>query len=1599
MLKKDKNGNTTLDMVAHESAFKDALGFRNDIFDSTGSVTLDLNTDNFGVQVDNVDHIEGGNDSTRQLKMLILGTIDKNKTYRGVTGSEIIDTITRLEATNIRTSLAELKRKLDIKNNAEFGTFISDAITKRNATVNVEESLSLEDGDFKYALDGSLSVQIENLISSVYTSNAIKQEFEIGGDAVQATSLGFQVKSKFKNLLEQQKNLTKDELTIQKRLQWIKPNKENGYIEFAECAMPAWTSKFFDEKGFLIDAENIPEALRQLIIYRIPTEGLHSMLPIRVVEFLPPTMGNFILLPLEITKQFGSDFDFDKVYFIGKDFYKTINEDKEVVFEEYKYYPNEEDTTLRYGQYLRYANKKREYPMDFEFFAKLPIEEQNPKASRDNEIINQYFNILTELSNLNLLIKPSGFKALVDFKNDNFGSKQEIDFFSSNNQRQIKKRSHTSITIKGQAALHVSGHSFGVLMDLNTASYIKEKQKDGTYKSYLDLNKTINIDGKKRTDFHRLYNDGGKLIANELGSLLAATLDDLKFDILAYLNINSYTMDTLATIMRSGVETNDSLTFIGQPALKELAKALEGNESKIKEFNQGRVDVDTLISIYKDKAKSALSKLEDKDNPEVSDLYDKIEDPNFYVSTKEIFKYVNNFDFNEFEKTASPKELLNYFSNQARVLIQFKSAEIISKELVKANKFFAINKEVGPNIEDIISKQYILEDLVNSKILNGFDLERNPSLNETWKVHLDALQWFSSYFPYGSESYKGVKEMFAYQQGSKNISEYPVKDRQYMNSFIRTFVDHGSTLFENVNEEYDNLLKTLPALVNKIFAFTDEEMFLGTISYNALRNNPFLKELKEYNDKDNDNYYLQLKGTRLELQIKNNVIAGLTSLYNSVDPEVKNFAINLIKHSFLTTGFFKGINSFSTLINPEILEELGYNNFRKNVIEELRIKGPLLDNKIIVEQMIMNNPRAFSKTFDPIMFIEDSSEGLPSTITTNINLIKAAKRTGDMQWTDEDGVTRNPMIISVIDKAKKMIKLYKRNDNVGTADDINEVATIVYDEITPLGKNGCVIEINTSETPKKSKLPDNDRGISSTDESTDVDGKITPVITDVKKDEEVVTKVNVATENKESPLPTTQPSTSVKQGALELYESDPKLAKQDIINNPSKHEFTKKEGNLIIEQSVSTGNDSATIQQWISSPDKAISFSKRVYIGPNNTASITLKRSGGISFFNDTSGVVDKEAKDKMLNLAETIKNHFPLIWDRIIEYSKTYKAVVINYDYGKELYKKADFLNAFDSFLYNNKLLSDAEFFEIMNFNDKKLISTQPSTSVENNLSNINNNNSLFRPDTKIKEKHFKNSNTVKVSEILDTISELNHPLSALATRLKSFSSINNVNVNLLPVSSFTKEVDLESSAYFSVNKNEINIAQFTNVKKGESEALLLHEILHALSYNALRKNGEYNEDFKALYNYSVDKLKGFDIKSEKGTYANYTIDEFFVSLFTDSKFIKQLKELPPIDIKKSDNLFEEIFDMILKYLGIEKGDSAYKQAFSVATNILEEERFNVNRSEDLFEMQKYEDSLNLNIETLDSPKFIDWYNNELENNPDLDAEEALEYYKKCKS
>jgi len=49
-----------------------------------------------------------------------------------------------------------------------------------------------------------------------------------------------------------------------------------------------------------------------MIGYRIPTEGHNSMIPIYVKGFLPSNGGTNIMLPSEVTKIMGLDFDIDK---------------------------------------------------------------------------------------------------------------------------------------------------------------------------------------------------------------------------------------------------------------------------------------------------------------------------------------------------------------------------------------------------------------------------------------------------------------------------------------------------------------------------------------------------------------------------------------------------------------------------------------------------------------------------------------------------------------------------------------------------------------------------------------------------------------------------------------------------------------------------------------------------------------------------------------------------------------------------------------------------------------------------------------------------------------------------------------------------------------------------------------------------------------------------------------------------------------------------------------------------------------------------------------------------------------------------------------
>lgn len=1009
-----------LDMIAFESAFKAAIGNRESV-DSEGGLILDLDMKNFMIQVDNPAHIlDEENDSIRQIKMLMLGNIDPDMSYSGKSGKDIIKEINDIEGFNINESLKDLTNLIKHDKTGKFKSYLKEMLTKRNATENMLEALNIVDGEFEYALDGGpTSVAMENLISSLFTNKVIKQSFD-GGSGVQASALGHRYKGG---------NPTLDKM--QSDLKYMV--EEDGTI-WSEAIMPAWSKEFFNEDG--THKDNIPDNLKQLLFYRIPTEGFHSMMAIKVKSFLPVEYGNTILMPYEVTTQFGADFDFDKVYFLSPHF-KT----------------NEDGTLEKIG-----------------YIDNVPLSE-NSKEARNNKILDNYLKVLSSKEILPLIMSPSGFDHLAKIKADI----DELDniqystrsFFSSVTQRDYKQRNHVGIGLKGQLALHVSGHSYATLLNL---SLIKSIPGTG-----VTAQTDISFNGTRETNLSKLYNFEGKLISKEVSALMAAILDDIKNPIIQALGINEFTADVWATIVRAGFSSKTAINFLTQPAIVELSAKLAENNYKIKSKDSKRNSVDTLLEDYQTRLKSVFSTLTEAQQAEIEkiDITDNNisdEDMEFYRHWKSV--NVNKLNPNE-GRTAEAKEqhnieLAKYYKFQLQVLNSYSSYDVIAKDLVKINRLFGVNKEIGPNFEDIVNKKYLMDEIEDKGFsISGLDrstLGKIKPLESAYKAHLATLEYLSKYFPYDSDAYREVKFNLIDNLHKKNgkaesLSKLPVKTRMLVNGFLRNYIDYKSSTFLALNskEVKEDLFTKTPKLLDDIKNIDNDANFFN----GALRKNVFIENLKSNFDEKSGLSFISLKTGKLDTQIKNNISESIFSLYKN--EATKPIVLDLIKHAFAASGFHRGLRTYYDLIPPVILKELGYSTYRKDVTSALnRSKFEITSSESdrIIDQLVRNFPSELTKTFDSIMF-KPSGKNLTITFPQAVNSGRVKELV--INYNDVISKEEPPIFVTymrVYDNKAKKSTLYKYDKGV-------------YKPISKLGKAGSMIEIDTTEDIENSLVKEN----------------------------------------------------------------------------------------------------------------------------------------------------------------------------------------------------------------------------------------------------------------------------------------------------------------------------------------------------------------------------------------------------------------------------------------------------------------------------------------------------------------------------------------------
>lgn len=443
----------------------------------------------------------------------------------------------------------------------------------------------------------------EQLINGLFKNRIVKQKFA-GGTLVQVSAFGFSDK------LKPPRGLTLEEaseILFKKDYYSLTGNQKqevNDYFEKnkdmilpAEIMIPAWSQHFFNEDGSVKDINELPKEIADVVGYRIPTEGKYSMLTAKVVGFTPTEMGSVILVPTEITKIAGSDFDVDKLYMMVSE----VGLDKE-------------------GKVYRVKGD--------------PSGKQ--KRQRDNSILDVFTDILRSPQIYHQTIKPGGFENLKRFKDEILAlegkSKLERLAISPMTMSDLYLANMASKKLIGVFANHTANHSMLEVLkdDVEIVLDVKDMDVMNPLNDVVKINNTEGASGN---------------ISDLLAEFLAASVDNVKDPIFSYLNINSLTADYIAYMVRTGMSLERVIYFINQPIIKEVAS--EYMNQGAKPFMLDRI-LAAVLTKYTEGKNYPERSLDVKELKSSIDINNKPED----------FKEIQIQVLREFKEMKDPKDRL-----------------------------------------------------------------------------------------------------------------------------------------------------------------------------------------------------------------------------------------------------------------------------------------------------------------------------------------------------------------------------------------------------------------------------------------------------------------------------------------------------------------------------------------------------------------------------------------------------------------------------------------------------------------------------------------------------------------------------------------------------------------------------------------------------------------------------------------------------------------------------------------------------------------------------------------------------------------------------
>lgn len=832
-----------------------------------------------------------------------------------VTGRQIKDTImnalNKLSDMGVKDLEDELFNKDGSVNVTKLAKMLEDDARESDANDNVLSGLKTANNKFIMPLS---SLSDNKWLESRFISMINKQVIDVhipGGAFIQRSTLGLEATST--------KVVTPNMINDGRVLKSI--NEEGSMdsvvsINLFKYFIPNYENLTYREaRQWLIDHEIIGDkAKANAIGYRIPTQSIASISPLRFVDVFPEIMGDTIMLPEDFTKLTGSDFDIDKLYVA-------------------RFAYNKNGVKFNKGNSLKYDEVRN---------------------SIKNEMLEAYLKVLLTRDNTNSLklsidnATENVKEVLRDIEGPSSYHPTPFEVYSPTYQEARKAEYTGGKAGIGPFALNNAHH---ILTQLTKLSMVRNE-----FTSTLDI---WNIGGIYDTPVAGMKK-GGRIL-DWLSAMINGFVDIAKDPYIVRLNVNSWTYNMVSFLLRTG-KGKQTFYFVAQPILKEMAEAVIKTKGK---YGIDRTKTPTQLE------NEAIESVLDKYDPtkKYRKKYEFI-NGNENSRANEYRDLFSTYQKENGEYTSRTRELLklnkeeisNFNEEQVRIYYAWKALKPYADSLANLVKYSKVDtKKTGKTFAE--QQTYYNGMWAMTEDSNFADGEIERFYKDTFiaKKTENSIPFGTSIFKNlllrNTDTFLSKKDIMLSLLGRKNNADSKLlnalisgMEAQIKSGFFNQFIYQNGidingmftgkmSMAKRINNFKHEILKGNP----KLSRFLNND---GTI------NNDFINYLIpniDYNGLDFIDTSSLLDSDQSQA---NNLINYWRELLEDPEPKVSQLFKDLVVYAFITSGDNPTMNSFFQYVPNSYKMSIGYTDYIQTKLDELS-NG--VDQSIVRDDLFLNN--------------------------------------------------------------------------------------------------------------------------------------------------------------------------------------------------------------------------------------------------------------------------------------------------------------------------------------------------------------------------------------------------------------------------------------------------------------------------------------------------------------------------------------------------------------------------------------------------------------------------------------------------------------------